>query len=185
VASDADASLFILRSATGTIYLLVYVDDLLCAAKTLAEIKNIFNLISVDLKARELGDATYFLHMTIKRDRRRRTLFLSQERFAREVITKFNMENARPRATPLVTGTKLTHGSEEPCDKGLYTTLIGSLLYLAVCTRPDIAQSVGALARYMADPRQGHWQIAKGILRYSYGHGCYRWLNNAQSSLRD
>jgi hypothetical protein len=56
----------------------------------------------------------------------------------------------------------------EPLDrkKFPYSELVGSLLYLGVCTRPGIAQSVGVLARYMATPTEDHWRLALGVVRY-------------------
>lgn len=54
-----------------------------------------------------------------------------------------------------------------------YSQLIGSLMYLSVCTRPDIAQAVEALARHMAKPTVAHWQAAKGVLRYISGTANY------------
>jgi Reverse transcriptase (RNA-dependent DNA polymerase) len=184
VASEADAALFILKLDTGTVYLLVYVDDLLCAAKTIGEVKRIFKLIGATFEARDLGEATYFLHMEIKRDRSARTLFLSQERYALDLITKFNMDSAHPRALPMSTGTKLTRHGENKCDTPYYGMLIGSLLYLAVCTRPDIAYAVGALARYMSDPLQEHWELAKGLLRYLRGTTAFGIKFGPSSGLR-
>ena len=50
-----------------------------------------------------------------------------------------------------------------------YRELIGGLMYLAVCTRPDIAYAVGVLSRFMMNPGMGHWKVAKGVLRYLKG----------------
>lgn len=80
------------------------------------------------------------------------------------------MSESKPLSTPLSTATKLTKDGE-PLDTTAYSysQLIGSLMYLSVCTRPDIAQAVGALARCMAAPTTTHWQAAKGVLRYIAG----------------
>ncbi len=68
----------------------------------------------------------------------------------------------------LSTAERRTRSEGEPLDKTTYTYthLIGSLLYLSVCTRPDIAQAVGALSKYMAEPTTLHWQAAKGLMQY-------------------
>ena len=69
---------------------------------------------------------------------------------------------------PVSTSIQLTKADEELLDKATctYPHLIGSLLYLSVCTRPDSAQAVGALAKYMQEPTTVHWQAAKGLLPY-------------------
>eukprot|EP00983_Pelagomonas_calceolata_P003276 106562-Pelagomonas_calceolata.AAC.1 len=66
------------------------------------------------------------------------------------LINKYGMDNAKTKTTPISTATKLTKQGE-PLDTSTYgySELIGSLLYLSVCTRPDIAQAVGALATYI------------------------------------
>jgi hypothetical protein len=58
-------------------------------------------------------------------------------------------------------------------NKDSYTSLVGSMLYLSVCTRPDIAQAVGVLSKFMASPTTVHWQAAKGVLRYLAGTTSY------------
>ena len=80
------------------------------------------------------------------------------------------MLKAKPASTPFSTGTKLTK-TGTPLDRWTYNyaQLIGSLMYLSNCTRPDIAQGVGALARYMSNPTTEHWQAAKYMLRYLAG----------------
>ena len=69
---------------------------------------------------------------------------------------------------PLNTCIQLTRADGELVDEETYTyiLIIGRLLYLSVCTRPDIAQAVGALSKYMQEPPTLHWQAAKGLLRY-------------------
>jgi hypothetical protein len=78
------------------------------------------------------------------------------------------MHEAKSRAVPLSVATKLTLDEDHPLDttKYPYSELVGGLLYLAVCTRPDIAQATGCLARYMAQPAVSHWNAALGVLRY-------------------
>jgi poly(3-hydroxybutyrate) depolymerase len=50
-----------------------------------------------------------------------------------------------------------------------YASAVGSLMYAMICTRPDIAQAVGAVSRFMADPGKEHWDAVKRILRYIKG----------------
>lgn len=120
--------------------------------------------------ARDLGEASYFLGMDIIRDRTNRTIKLAQGRLTADLLTKHNMLEAKSLSTPLSTSTKLTKDGT-PLDRSTfgYSQLIGSLMYLSICTRPDISQAVGALARYMANPTISHWQAAKGVLRYIAG----------------
>jgi hypothetical protein len=75
--------------------------------------------------------------------------------------------DAKTTGVPMSPSLKLTRdGNPLDKDKYHYSELIGSLLYMTVCTRPDIAQAVGALARYMSRPTEGHWLAAKHVLRY-------------------
>ena len=108
--------------------------------------------------------------MDIHRNRTARTISLGQSHLTAELLAKYGMADCNPLAVPLSSATKLTKAGEL-LDTSTYTysQLIGSLLYISVCTRPDISQAVGALARHMAAPTTTHWLAAKGVLRYIAG----------------
>jgi hypothetical protein len=172
VASDADPGLFYcLHEAGGRIYLLVYVDDLLIAAHSLDEINFVKSMVKAAFDTRDLGEATAFLGMSIVRDRAARTIKLAQGAMVVELVDKYGLADAKEKSVPLSPSTQLSSASGELLDTAEYTysALVGSLLYLSVCTRPDIAFGVGALAKYMAKPTTAHWSAAKGMLRYLKG----------------
>lgn len=169
--SSADPGLFTKASGTpAAIYLLVYVDDILITTVSGPGLTETKAAIMAEYDARDLGEATFFLGMDIMRDRSQRTIKLAQGRLTADLLTKYGMTEAKPTGTPLSTNTKLTADGEplDVCTYG-YAQLVGSLMYLSICTRPDISQAVGALARYMANPTVAHWQAAKTVLRYLAG----------------
>lgn len=167
--SCADPGLFIKNSGT-PIYLLIYVDDIALVCKDTSELQATKTKIMEVFEARDLGPSSYFLGMDIIRDRANRTIMLAQHRLTNDLLAKYGMEEAKSLCIPLSPATKLTkEGESLDVIEHPYAQLIGSLMYLSICTRPDIAQAVGALARYMANPTETHWQAAKGVLRYLAG----------------
>lgn len=170
-ASQADPGLYVKQGAHA-VYLLVYVDDFLVASKSLECITEVKSALSMAFDIKDLGEAKYFLGITIERHRAAKTLAISQKRMTTELIHKYGMEDAKPKTVPLSSSTRLSAGDEDETldTKAMpYSELVGSLLYLSVCTRPDITQAVGALARYMAHPKMAHWNAAKGVLSYLAG----------------
>ena len=169
-ASTADPSLYVYHDNNGSTYLLVYVDDILIAAKTLSSVTKVKKQLMEAFDARDLGEAKFFLGMTIERDRSKRTIKLCQERAVTDLIAKFNLEDGKTKPIPLSNALTKDDGSN-PLDTDVhpYSSLVGALLYLSVCTRPDIAHAVGALSRYMTTPSNAHWTAAKGVLRYLAG----------------
>ena len=164
--STADPGLFI-KPSSPPAYLLIYVDDILVITNNTYMLNSVKNQISTAFETRDLGPATFFLGIDIIRDRTTKTIKLTQTRHTTDLLSKFNMEKSKPFDTPSSIAIKLTADGEPLDTKGHpYSTLIGSLMYLASCTRPDIAQAVGALARYMSKPTTTHWTAAKHVLRY-------------------
>ena len=182
-ASAADPGLFTAELKHGTVYVLVYVDDILVAGSHLSDIQHVKDRLANIFKVRDLGEAKYFLGMSLDRSRQARTLKMTQERLATELVDKYGMRSGKTKSTPLgvsVRFSKATEDAELDREAYGYSELVGSLLYLSVCTRPDISQAVGVLARHMAQPSMEHWTAAKGVLRYIactlqhgilYGHG--------------
>jgi hypothetical protein len=169
-ASEADAALFSGIVDGERVYLVVWVDDILIAASGVERATKVKAHLAKKFDVRDLGEASYFLGMELTRDREARTLKLTQRKLTGELIERYGLSSARARSVPLETGEKLTKDGE-PLDteRFPYSELVGSLLYLSVCTRPDIAQAVGALARYMSAPTEAHWRAAVGVVRYLVG----------------
>lgn len=170
-ASEADPGLWVLRGKESTVYLLVYVDDLLIASRDLGAVQAVKDMLMSIFDARDLGEARVFLGMEIVRDRVQGTIHLSQRKLAEELVSKHGLGGAKPASVPLSPSVKLSKHEGQPLDTNRYpySELVGSLLYLSVCTRPDIAQAVGALARYMSAPLKPHWDAAKQVVRYLLG----------------
>ena len=170
-ASETDAGLYIQRSKEDNVYILVYVDDILIATKQEDNVIAVKDVLMKTFDARDLGEASYFVGWEIERDRSMKTLKITQKRMTKDLVVKYGLEEGKTKATPLSVGIKLSKDEGEMLDtrEHHYSELVGSLLYLSVCTRPDIAQAVGALARYMSKPTTQHWQAAKGVLRYLAG----------------
>ncbi|PON33692.1 hypothetical protein PanWU01x14_350640, partial [Parasponia andersonii] len=103
-------------------------------------------------------------------------LKLSQEEYVKKVLSRFNMNGAKPVSTPLASHFKLTKEQSPSTEqeraymaKVPYSSAIGSLMYAMVCTRPDIAHAVGVVSRYMSNLGKQHWEAVKWILRYLRG----------------
>jgi transposase InsO family protein len=169
--SASDPGLYIQTEENNRIFLMVYVDDILIASDNLDLIEAIKGKLMTAFDARDMGDAGAYLGMKIARDRGSRTIKLSQGLMIKNMIDKYGLEDGKTRTVPIGLNIKLAAEEGEPLDtsKYPYSQLVGSMMYLAVCTRPDISYSVGALARYMAKPTLVHWQAAKGVLRYLGG----------------
>jgi hypothetical protein len=167
-ASEADPSLFILETPERYIMLLCYVDDLLIAAPKDAWSEWAAGKIGEAFKLRTLGEASYFLGIELLRTGDE--LKLVQSRKIKDLLDKYGLAECNPRNTPMTPGLKLTkEGTLLDKVEYPYPELVGSLLYLSNTTRPDIAQAVNALARFMQTPTTDHWEAAKGVLRYLAG----------------
>lgn len=171
IESQADAGLFISTNPSQPAYLVTYVDDILIATPKSTAVLPIKRGLMAAFDAHDLGPCSFFLGMDVIRDRPSNTIKLAQARNIKDLLSKYNMDNAKPVSTPSSPSIKLCKDDGELLNTTAYpyAPLIGSLMYLSICTRPDIAQAVGALARYMSCPTIAHWTAAKTVVRYLAG----------------
>ncbi|CAI7793846.1 unnamed protein product [Closterium sp. NIES-54] len=167
----ADPSLF-LRTDTSLppFYILVYVDDLVFATADTAGLAHVKSELQKRHTCTDLGELRSYLGLQITRDIARRTITLTHSHMVQQVLQRFDFTYSSPQATPLSTRHSLSalpsDESVEP--SGPYPELVGCLMYLMTCTRPDLAYPLSILAHYVAPGRHRpeHMAAAKRVLRY-------------------
>ncbi|CAI7886341.1 unnamed protein product, partial [Closterium sp. NIES-54] len=144
--SSCDESLFLKGEGEKLVLFLVYVEDILLFSSSMKEIQNVQQQLMKNFKCKTLGEVKYYLGMHVERDLDHRWLKLHQEKFIKELGEKYGFENERKVATPLPAKFKLVKAAEdegvEAEEQQQFQSLVGSLLYAAVLTRPDISFSV-------------------------------------------
>ncbi|CAI7771406.1 unnamed protein product [Closterium sp. NIES-54] len=151
-------------------YVLVYIDDLVVATAD----NEALALVKSELQKRhtctDLGELRSYLGLQITRDRARHTITLTQSHMVHQVLQRFGFRYSSPQSTPLPTDHSLSAPPSDECvePSGPYPELVGSLMYLMTCTRPDLAYPLSILARYVAPGRHRpeHWEAAKRVLCY-------------------
>ena len=158
------------------IYLLLYVDDMLIAAKDMKEIQKLKDQLKAEFEMKDLGAAKKILGMEIVRDRKSRVLHLSQKNYIERILRRFNMHEAKPVNTPFAAHFKLSSALSPTTETDMeymarvpYSSVVGSLMYAMICTRPDLAYAVSMVSRYMANPGKEHWKAVQWIFRYLRG----------------
>ena len=161
-------SLYIKVNGHGDILVVcLYVDDLIFTGNCASMFEHLKKAMTQEFEMTDIGLMSYYLGIEVKQSEE--GIFISQERYTREILEKFNMMNSKPVATPIETGTKLSkHEEGDDVDPSYFKSLVGSLRYLT-CTRPDILFSVGLVSRFMESPTTTHLKVAKRILRYLRG----------------
>ncbi|KAJ7297158.1 hypothetical protein O6H91_Y076800 [Diphasiastrum complanatum] len=172
----ADSSTYVYNSDGVVVILAIYVDDILITGNSDEKIGEIKSALAVDFKITDLGTVYHCLGMEIERDLDLGITRIGQKRYVRELIARFEMEDANPVATPVERGLVLTKEmcpvTEDEKSKMIdvpFRSLVGSLMYAAVCTRPDVAFSVNRVSQFSSNPGWQHWLAAKRILRYLKG----------------
>ena len=181
VRSEYDHCVYFTQLNNGMFIILVlYVDDMLLASKSIEEINRLKAQMARTFDMKDLGAARQILGMEIFRDRSNGKLWLSQKKYIEKILLRFGMNNVKPVSVPFASHFKLSSSlcpnSDEEKDymsQIPYANVVGCLMYAMVCTRPDISHAVGVVSRYMENPGKEHWSAVKWVLRYLRGTCSY------------
>jgi histone deacetylase 1/2 len=166
VATRSDSSLFVLRRGNDVAYLLLYVDDIVLTGSSSGLLRLIVDRLRAEFAVKDTGALRFFLGIDVKRDRN--GFYLSQERYAEDILERAGMTNCNSVNTPVDSNGKLSAEGNAIDDASSYRSLVGALQYLTV-TRPDLAFAVQQACLHMHDPRAPHLSLLKRILRYVRG----------------
>ena len=145
----------------------VYVDDIILAAKNEKQLKQVKEKLSSKFDIKDLGELKYFLGMKIEQNKEAGSIWIGQPAYIENLLKRLGMQDSKPTSTPADVSSKLQPATSqtEPVYQAEYQSAVGSFMYLAVSTRPDIAFAVNSLARFNSNPQKDHWTA----LRYLKG----------------
>ena len=147
--------------------IVLYVNDLLITGNDEDLIQQTRKALSTEFEMTDLGLLHYCLGIEVWQ--KSGEIFVSQQKYAKEILKAFGMSECKEIGTPMEVDAKLSVEDTSPlADIGSYRKLVGSLIYLCN-TRPDIAFSVGVLSRFSNKPHGSHWNAGMQILRYLKG----------------
>ena len=171
--SPSEPSLYV-KTEEGTSNFLIaclYVDDLIYMGNSQLMMEDFKKDMMSRFEMTDLGLMRYFLGIQVKQENGR--ISLSQEKYATDLLKKFNMSCCKPTCTPMIINEKLSRNDgAEKVDETIYRKLVGSLIYLTN-TRPDLVYAVSVVSRFMSEPSKLHFAAAKRILRYVQGTKSY------------
>lgn len=164
---DADKCLYSRHEGEKMTYILLFVDDLLVAGRSAETTAQVSKQIKEHFQIKDLDDVSHYLGIQIEREEDGSYL-LNQRAKIIKLVKENGMTDSKPVATPMESGFLAAPQNDtvELESNGMYRKLMGSLLYLATVSRPDIAVAVGLLCRRVEKPTQYDWKAAKRVVRY-------------------
>ena len=168
--SHYDECLWEYKKGKKRLFIVVFVDDCLVIGDD-EFIDDFMSRIKKEYKIRDLGEAENFLGMEITRNRDKRTIKISQNKYITNMAKKFGLDNAKPIYTPMdprADLSKAKNKSELHDNNELYRSIVGSIMYCVQLCRPDCMYAISKLSRYLNEPTKAHMTQAKRCLVYLY-----------------
>ncbi|KAH9670969.1 Integrase catalytic domain-containing protein [Citrus sinensis] len=154
-------------------FLILYVDDILLIGNDIGVLTTIKSWLAKQFDMKDLGEASYILGIKLLRDRKNKTLALSQAVYIDKILARFSMENSKTGLLPFRHGITFSKDQSPKTSEEIermrrvpYATAVGSLMYAMLCTRPDICFAVWMVSRYQFNPGPQYWTAVKHIIKY-------------------
>lgn len=150
----------------------IFVDDIVAAARSNQDIEEVKKFLSLFYEINDEGELEFYTGIKVQRDRSKGVFYLSQPQYIRDMLRRFNMENAKYCKIPLEINLDQNRMKREPGEfikKVEYREAVGSLMFLMIATRPELAYSVSVVSRYLDSYSNFAWEMVKRIFRYISG----------------
>ncbi|MFS7974794.1 putative RNA-directed DNA polymerase [Helianthus anomalus] len=162
-----EPTLYVKKVDGEIIYVCLYVDDIIYTSSSLKLVKEFKRCMEHEFEMSDMGLLKLFLGLEVKQTDK--GVFLSQENYAKGIVSKFGMEGCKVEDTPMNVNEKLMQDDKaDKANEVIFRSLVGSLIYLTH-TRPDLAYSVSLISRFMQNPSKLHLGAAKRIVKYVAG----------------
>ena len=147
----------------------IFVDNIIIASNRNHEYCKLLRESSIDIQ--EMGSVNHFLGIRLLRDRKAKVITMDQTVYIEKVLKKFHMSDCKPVISGVLSADMRPKISKEQkeMENLPYREAVGSIMYIAVSTRPDIAKAVSAVSKYLENPGLKHWMAVKRILKYLKG----------------
>jgi len=147
----------------------IWVDDGLLCSSQASKLKDIVSFLSSNFEM-TFGPVGVFVGIQIGRNRQEKLIHISQKLYIEKVVKRFGLSDCKPRSIPADPFSHLMKDSSAGVEASFpFREAVGSLMFAAICTRPDIAFAVNQVAQFSNNPNQSHWEAVKRIITYLKG----------------
>ena len=167
MSAKSDQSLFVKITPPVSLFVLVYVDDILLTGNDNHVVQTLVDQLNGIFALKDLGEVEYFLGIKLRHTEY--GLHLSQTKYIIDLLAKAKMQFAKLVSAPMTHGLRLTaYGSDPVQSPQLYRSIVSALQYVTI-TWPEIAYNVNQVCQFMHNPLEAHWKTVKRIMRYLAG----------------
>jgi hypothetical protein len=154
--NEADKCVYYRYGGGNGVILCLYVDDILIFSNNVNVIKEVKDFLSNNFEMKDLGEADVILNIKLLREERNGGVTLVQSHYVEKVLSRFGYSDCAPAPTPYDLSVMLRKNRRISRDQLRYSQIVGSLMYLASATRPDISFAVCKLSQFVSNPGDTH-----------------------------